>query len=88
MKLVSEALILAETAASHLKDDLSSRKIFASHLTLIYSLCDNISLDKKFTLNKSKSGIVLRKERSLPPTVNHNSKVQLLTNHTERRERR
>ena len=70
------------------KDDLSSRSRFASHHNLTYSLCDLLCLDEKCAMNKIKPGIVLRKKRSRPPTVivNDNSKVQLLTNHTERRE--
>ena len=90
MEVVSEPYILAETEAAHPQDDLSSRRIFASHRTLIYSPCDLLCLDEKFTLKKSSSGIVLRKGRSQPPTVlvNDNSKVRLLTNHTEKCERR
>ena len=90
MEVVNEPSVLAETAAAHLQDNLLSRKSFASHRTLIYSPCDLLCLDEKCTLNKSTSGIVLRKERSQPPTVlvNDNSKVRLLTNHTEKRERR
>ena len=89
MEVVSEPSVLSETAAARLQDDLSSRRSFASHHTLIYSPCDLLCLDEKCTLNKSASGIVLIKERSRPPTVtvNDNSKVRLLTNHTERRER-
>ena len=78
----------AETAAAHLQDDLSSRRSFVSHRTIIYSPCDLLCLDEKCTLNKSTSGIVLRKESSITPTVivNDSSKFRILTNHTERRE--
>ena len=87
MEVAIEPSVLAETAVAHLQDDLSSRRSFASHHTIIYSPCDLLCLDEKCTLNKSTSGIVLRKERSQPPTVlvNDDSKVRLLTNHTERR---
>ena len=90
MEVVSESSILAENAASYLQDDLSTRRSFAIHHNLIYSPCDLLCLDEKCILNKSPSGIILRKERSQPPTVlvNDNSKVRLLTNHTERNERR
>ena len=88
MELVSEPSFLAETAAEKLQDDLSSRRSFASPRTLIYSPYDHLCVDAKCTMNKSTPGIVLRKERSRPPTVlvNDNSKFRLLTNHTERRE--
>ena len=80
MEVVSEPSVLAETAAAHLQDDLSSRRSFASHITLIYSPCDLLCLDEKCILNKSTSGIVLRKERPQPPTVpvNDNIRVQLI----------
>ena len=86
MEVANEPSVLSETAEAHLKDDLSSIRSFASNCTLIYSPCDLVCLDEKCTLNKIKSWIVLRKERYLPPTllVNDNSKVRLLTNHTER----
>ena len=88
VEVVSEPSVLAETAAAHLQDDLSSRRRFASNLTIIYSPCDLLCLDEKCSLNKITSRIVLRKERSQTPTVlvNDNSKVQLFKNHTERRE--
>ena len=88
MELVSEPSFFAETAASHLQDDLSYRRRISIHCTLIHSPCDLLCLDEKCTLNKSTPGIVLRKESSWPPTVlvNDNIKVQLLTNHIERRE--
>ena len=90
MEVVSEPSVLAETTAAHLQDDLSYRRIFASHCTRIYSPCDLLCLDEKCTINNITSGIVLRKERSRTPTVlvNDNGKVRLLTNHTERREQR
>ena len=69
MEVVSETSVLAETAAAHLQDALSSRRMFASHFTLIYSPCDLLFLDEEFTMNKRTRGIVLRKERSQPPTV-------------------
>ena len=64
MEVVSEPSILAEAAEAQLQDDLSSRRIFANYRTQIYSPCDLLCLDDNFTLNKSTSGIVLRKERS------------------------
>ena len=90
MEVVSEPSVLEETAAAHLQDYLSSRRIFASHCTLIYSPCDLLCLDENFTMNKSTLGIVLIKEISQPSTVlvNDNSKRQLFTNHTERHEQR
>ena len=90
MEVVIETSVLEQTAAAHLQDDLSSRRSFASHHTLIHSTCDLLYLHEKCNRNKSTSGIVLRKEKSRPPMVlvNDNSKVRLLTNHTERRERR
>ena len=77
MEVLSEPSILTETAASHLTDDSSSRRSFAINRTLIYLLCNLFCLDEKCTLNKSTSGIVLRKESSRPPTVlvDDNSKV-------------
>ena len=89
MEVVSETSVLAETEAAHLQDDLLSKRSFASYRTLIYSPCDLLCLYEKCTLDKITSGIVLRKERSRPPTllVNDNIKVWLFTNHTERRER-
>ena len=88
MEILSEPSVLAETAAAHLQDELSSRRNFASHRTIIYSPRDFLCLDESFTLNKSTSDFFQRKERSRPPTVlvNDNSKVQLLTNHTEQPE--
>ena len=90
MEVVSEPSVFAETAAAHLQDGLSSRRSFTSHRTLTYSPCDLLCLDEKCTLNKSTSGICLRKERSRPPTVlvNDNRIVRLLADHTERSERR
>ena len=89
MEVVNEPSVLAETAVAHLQDNLSYRRSFASQRTLTYSPCDILCLYEKRTLNKSTSGIVLRKERSRPPMVlvNDNSKVRLLTNRRERHER-
>ena len=64
MEVVSDPSILTETVAAYLQDYLSSRRSFASHRTLIYSPSNLLCLDEKFTLNKSTSGIGLRKERS------------------------
>ena len=64
MEVVIEPLVLAETAAAHLQDDLSSRRSFASHRTQIYLPCDLLCLDEKCTMNNSTSGIVLIKESS------------------------
>ena len=90
MEALGEPSVLEETIAAHLQDDLSYRKSCAIHRNIIYSPCDLLCLDEKCTLNKSTSGIVLRKERYQPPTllVNDNIKVQLLTNHTESHERK
>ena len=84
MEVVSAPSVLEETALEHLQDNLSSRRRFASHRTIIYSPYDLLCLDEKCTLNKSTSGIVLRKEKSRPQKVlvNDNGKVRLLTNHT------
>ena len=89
MEVVSETSVLSETAVAHLQYDLSSRRSFASHLNLTYLPCDLLCLDENCTLNKSTSDFFQRKERSQPPQVliSDNSKVQLFTNHTERRER-
>ena len=69
VEAVSYPSVLAGTAAAHLQDVLSSRKIFASHRTQIYSPCDCLCMNEKCTLNKSSSGTVLRKERSWSPMV-------------------
>ena len=89
MEVAIEPSVLEETAAAHIQDYLSSRRIFASHCTQIYSSCELLFLDKNCTLNNITSRIVSIKERSRTPTVlgSDNSKVQLLTNHTERRKR-
>ena len=77
MEVVIEPSFLAETVAAHIKDDLSSRRIFAIHLNTIYSPCDLLYLDEKCTLNKITSKIFLRKERSLTPTVLFNDNIKL-----------
>ena len=64
VEVVSEPSFLAGTAAAHLQDNLTSRRIFASYCTQIYSLCDLLCLDEKCTVNKSTSGILLREEIS------------------------
>ena len=61
MEVVSDPSVLAGTAAAHLQDDLSSRRIFASHLNQIYLPYDLLCLDEKCTLNKSTSGVILSK---------------------------
>ena len=61
MEVVSEPSVLAEIEAAHLQDDLSHRRGFASNNTIIHSPCDLLCLDEKCTLNKSTSGIVIRK---------------------------
>ena len=88
MEVVSDTSVLEETAAAQLQDNLSYRKSFASNRNIIYSPYDLLCLDENCNLNKSTSGIVLRKERSRLPTVlvNDNSKVRLLKNRTECRE--
>ena len=63
MEVVSEPLVLEETAAAHIQDDLLYRRSSASHRSLVYSPCDLLCLDGKCTLNNSTPGIVLRKER-------------------------
>ena len=75
MEVVSKSSVLAENAAAHIQDNLSFRRSFSSHCTIIYSPYDLICLDEKGTLNKSTSGIVLREKMSLPPMVivNYNS---------------
>ena len=90
MEVFSEPSVLAETAAAHLKDSLSSKMSFASNQIIVYSPCDLLCLDEKCNLNKRTSGIVLRKESSRLTTLlfNVNSKVELLTNNTERHEQR
>ena len=61
VEVVSENSVLAGTAESHLQDDLSYRRSFACHRTQIYSPYYPLYLDEKYTLNKSTSGIILRK---------------------------
>ena len=58
MEVVSEPSVLAGTAASHLQDDLSSKRSFACHCTKIYSPYDLLCLDEQCTLNKSTPGTV------------------------------
>ena len=72
MKVVSYTSVLSETVAAHLQYDLSSRRSFASHHTLIYSPYDLLFLDEKCNRNKSISEIVLIKERSRPPMALEN----------------
>ena len=77
VEVVSEPSVLVGTAAAHLQDDLSSRRSFARHRTLIYSPCDLLCLDEKCTLNKSTSGIVLRRTISQRQSFEHeNGPVQ------------
>ena len=64
VEVVSEPSVLAGTAAAHLQNYLSSRRIFARHCTQIYPPCDFLCLYENFNLNKSTSGIYLIKERS------------------------
>ena len=61
LEVVSETLVLAGTAAAQLRDDLSSRRSFSRHQNQIYSPCDLLCLDEKCTLNKSTSGIFIKK---------------------------
>ena len=77
MEVVSDTSVLVETVLANYQYDLSSRRSFAIHRTLIYSPGNLLCLDEKSTMNKSTSGIVLRKEISRPLTVlvNDNSKV-------------
>ena len=77
MEVVSETSVLEKTAAAHLQDNLLSRRRFASHRTIIYSPCEPLCLNEKCTLNKSTSGIVLRKERSRLPTVLVNDNIKV-----------
>ena len=61
MEVVLEPSVLEETAAAHHNDNLSYRRSFATHCTQIYGPGDLLCLYEMSTLNKSTSGIVLRK---------------------------